>query len=73
MPLIQLGCAGGLQVDVTVNVRAGPAPHPLFAMTEISPPLAPAITLIEVVVELPLQPDGNVQVYDVAPVTDAIL
>jgi hypothetical protein len=35
--------------------------------------LAPGIPVIEVDVELPLQPDGNVQVYDVAFGTSAIL
>jgi hypothetical protein len=35
--------------------------------------VALAIEVIEVEFELPLHPDGNVQVYDVAPATAAIL
>jgi len=42
-------------------------------LTDIGPPLAPAVAVIEVVVDEPLQPDGKVQVYDVAPVTAPIL
>lgn len=37
---------------------------PLFA-------LANALMLVEV--EVPVQPEGNVQVYDVAPLTDPML
>jgi hypothetical protein len=44
-----------------------------LAVTEIVPPLEPGVAVIEVDVELPLHPDGNVQVYEVAPVTDEIL
>ena len=73
MPLIQLGCAGGLQFDIIVNILGVPEPHELLAVTKISPPLAPAVTVIEEVEEVPLQPDGIVQVYDVAPETEAIL
>ena len=48
-------------------------PHELFAVTDIVPPLAPAVVVIDVLVEDPLHPDGNVQVYDVAPVIADIL
>jgi hypothetical protein len=58
---------------VTLSVLTGPEPHALFAITEIVPPLAPATTFIEVEDELPLQPEGKVQVYEVAPVTAEIL
>ena len=44
-----------------------PEPHELFAVTEIVPPFAPGVAVIDVEAELPLHPDGNVQVYDVAP------
>ena len=67
------GCDGGLHVELTVNVCTGPEPHALLAVTETSPPLAPAVTLIEVVVELPLHPLGIAQVYDVAPETETML
>jgi hypothetical protein len=48
-------------------------PQELFAVTDIVPPLAPAVAVIEVVVDDPLHPEGNVQVYDVAPDTASIL
>ena len=37
-------------------------PQPLLAVTEIFPLDAPTIVVILVVVEVPLHPDGNVQV-----------
>jgi hypothetical protein len=55
---------------VTAKVLGALAPQVLFALTEIVP-LAPAVAVIEVVVEDPDQPDGNVHVYDVAPLTAA--
>ena len=48
-------------------------PHELIAITEIVPPPEPTVTEIDSVVELPLQPEGNVHVYEVAPVTEAML
>ena len=48
-------------------------PHELFAVTEIVPPVTPTVVVIEVEVELPLHPDGNVHVYEVAPETGDIL
>ena len=48
-------------------------PHELFAVTEIVPPFAPDVAVIELEVELPVQPEGRVQVYEVAPDTDEIL
>ena len=48
-------------------------PQELFAVTDIVPPLDPAVVVIDVLVDDPLHPDGNVQVYDVAPVTADIL
>jgi len=55
------GCAG---VDETVTLRllAVPEPHELLAVTEIVPPVELAAAVIEVEVELPVQPDGNVHV-----------
>jgi hypothetical protein len=49
------------------------APHELVAVTEIVPPFEPIVAVIEFEAELPLHPDGNVQVYDVAPDTAPIL
>jgi hypothetical protein len=49
------------------------APHELVAATEIVPPFEPTVAVIEFEAELPLHPDGNVQVYDVAPDTALIL
>ena len=57
----------------TLNVLGAEEPQELFAVTDIVPPLAPAVVVIDVLVEDPLHPDGNVQVYDVAPVIADIL
>ena len=54
-------------------MRGVPEPHELLAVTEIFPLFAPAVAVIEVEFELPLHPDGNVHVYDVAPFTAVIL
>jgi hypothetical protein len=45
----------------------------LVAVTEIVPPAAPAVAVMDVEVELPLHPDGKVHIYDVAPETADIL
>ena len=71
-PVIVLGCAGTV-LAVTISVRAVLLPQPLFAVTDIVPPVAPAVVVMDVVVELPLHPAGNVHEYDVAPDTDAML
>ena len=55
------GCAGNV-VTIVVKVLATLFPHALFAVTEITPPALPGITVIEFDVDVPLQPDGNVQV-----------
>ena len=62
----------GVGVTDTLNVREVLEPHELFAVTEIFP-LVPAVAVIDVEVELPLQPEGNVHVYEVAPETAVIL
>ena len=49
------------------------APQELFAVTDIVPPLEPGIVVIDLEEELPLHPEGNVQVYEVAPDTASIL
>ena len=50
-------------------VREAPEPHELFATTEILPLVAPTVAVIDAEFELPLQPDGKVQIYEVAPET----
>ena len=45
-----------------VSVPAVLVPHELLAVTEIVPPVAPAVEVIDVEVELPLHPDGKVHV-----------
>jgi len=37
------------------------------------PPVVPTVAIIELVVDDPLQPDGNVHVYEAAPDTAVIL
>ena len=64
-PLIEPGVAGS-GATVTDNVAGDEEPQELFAVTEIVPPLAPAVALILLVVDVPLHPPGNAQVYDVA-------
>ena len=65
-PEISPGCDGALE-GVTVVSRGSPEPHPLLAVTLTFPPVAPTVTEIEFVVDVPVQPFGNIQVYDVAP------
>jgi hypothetical protein len=47
---------------VTVSVEAVLVPQLFDAVTEIVPPVLPAVTLIVFVEELPVQPLGSVQV-----------
>jgi hypothetical protein len=62
-PEITPGCAGNEQVvTVTASDLVGPAPQALFARTVMLPPEVPAVVEMEVPVELPDQPEGNVQV-----------
>ena len=46
----------------TPNVLAVLVPHELVAVTDISPLFAPTVAVIEVEVELPVHPVGNVHV-----------
>ena len=66
------GCAGIVVTDIVV-VRAAPVPQALFAVTVTVPPDEPTVAVTVLVVELPDHPDGNDQVYEVAPGTSAIL
>lgn len=53
------------------NVAAEEFPQLLFAVIVILPLVELAVVVIELVVDDPLQPLGNVHVYDVAPDTAA--
>jgi hypothetical protein len=61
VPEIVPGVAGA-EFTVIDKVCADEEPQPLFAVTEIVPPLAPAVAVIELVVDVPDQPPGKVQV-----------
>ena len=71
-PEIAPGVAGAGTM-VAVNVCDIPVPHALFATTMMFPPVLPAVAVILLVVDVPVQPEGNVQVYDVAPLTGVTL
>ena len=45
-----------------LKVLAVPEPQVLFAVTETFPPVAPAVSVIEVDVEVPVHPEGRVHV-----------
>ena len=55
------GSAGVVNTD-TVNVLALLVPHELLAVTEIVPPVEPAVASIDVEVGVPVHPDGKVHV-----------
>ena len=63
----------GVALTDTFSVREALEPHELFVVTEIVPPLTPMDAGIDVEVELPLHPEGNVHVYEVAPAIDDML
>lgn len=50
----------GVADEATLSVLAALVPHVLDALTEIVPPAAPAVANMDVEVELPLHPPGNV-------------
>jgi hypothetical protein len=72
LPVIGPGC-GNIFDTNKLNVLAVPEPQALFAMTEILPPVAPTVTVIETEVEVPVHPEGRAHVYEVAPVTAEML
>ena len=57
-------------MEVVIEV-AGLVQLPTVAVTEIVPPVAPGVNDILLVVEVPVHPVGAVQVYAVAPATEA--
>ena len=70
-PVILPGVAGAVPT-VTTSVCIAELPHPLLAFTVTLPPLAPIVVIMELVVDVPVQPFGSVQVYEVAPLTGAM-
>lgn len=53
---------GRLVLMVTFSVFGGVEPHVLFAVTETAPPVVPDVARMELVVEVPVHPGGNIQV-----------
>jgi hypothetical protein len=57
---------------VIASVLAGLDPQALLAITEMFPPVKVVLSMfteMELVVDVPVIPAGNVQEYEVAPVT----
>ena len=66
-----VGVSGSLLTD---NVLAPDVPQPLEAVTDRLPPVKMLLLIIGamlLLVEVPLKPVGNVQLYWVAPVEEA--
>ena len=59
LPEMVPGCAG-ITRAVTASVLAVPFPQVLEAATETFPDVLPAVTVMLLVVEVPVQPEGNV-------------
>lgn len=60
-PLIAPGVAG-MPVDVTTKACADETPHAPVAVTVMTPLIAPVVTEMLAVFEVPAQPEGSVQV-----------
>ena len=63
----------GVVLMFTASVCAALVPQALLATTEIVPPVVVAVAVMLGVVDVPVQPPGNVHVYDVAPLTGLML
>ena len=61
LPEMFTGCAGTDETE-TASVRDVPEPQLLEAATDIFPDVDPTVTVIELVEEDPVQPEGNVHV-----------
>ena len=59
LPVIGPGC-GSIVETTKLIVLDVPEPQAFFAKTEISPPVAPTVTVIETEVEVPVHPEGRV-------------
>lgn len=57
--MIGLGCDGAPLLTDTEIVCAEPVPQLFVGVTEIVPPAAPTVAVIELVVELPDHPAGS--------------
>jgi hypothetical protein len=73
LPLMLPGVDGIDVLTAILKVCGEDEPQLLFAVTVIFPLVVLAVALIDVDVEVSDQPPGNVQVYEVAPETGAIL
>ena len=60
-PAIEPGVAGAVSI-VSASAEASLAPQAFEAVTLMLPPLVLAVALIELVVDVPVHPPGNVQV-----------
>ena len=60
LPVMAPGCVGS--PTVTATTCAADDPQEVLAVTEMFPPVDVAVALMEAVVEVPVQPEGNVQV-----------
>jgi hypothetical protein len=60
-PVIEPGW-DGIAVTETLSVLTELLPHELFALTVTDPPELPAVAVMDVLVEEPVQPEGNVHV-----------
>ena len=70
-PEITPGCEGSV-VTETGTLRTVLLPHALLAVTDIEPDVAPGVVVMVFDCDVPVHPDGNVHVYDVAFATLAI-
>jgi hypothetical protein len=62
VPVIVPGVAGAAVETVTVSEPAELVPHALVAVTVKLPLVDPGVTVIELVVDVPVQPVGSVHV-----------
>ena len=60
LPLIEAG-AGSVLDTITARDEAGEVPQKFVPSTVIVPPVLLAVTVIALVVLVPIQPEGNVQ------------
>ncbi len=62
LPEIEPGVAGADPPGDTARETVADEPHELLALTVILPAKTPAVVFIELEVELPVQPEGRIQV-----------
>jgi hypothetical protein len=71
-PVMVPGVPGTDDDTVMLKLCTALLPQELLAFTVIVPLVEFVVVVIEFVVEVPVHPEGNVHVYDVAPETAAI-